>query len=114
MCEIPSAPPPLNTTPTSAATATAAIAAATTTTGRTIFARTGLVHGQGAALKIFVIESLDSLAGFLVRTHLDEGEAAWFSRHAVLHDVHGDDGAGGGKMVLKIVFRGVMIDVSDE
>ena len=53
------------TTPTTAAAA-----------GRPIFARSGDVNGQLAALEFLVVEHLDGFVGFIGGGHFDERESA--------------------------------------
>src|SRR5947209_3430377 len=57
------------------AAATAATAATAVSGTATVFARPGLVDGQGAAARFFAIEGVDGGQGLLVGLHLDEGEA---------------------------------------
>jgi len=56
---------------------------ATTPAGRAFFARTSDVDGQGASLKVLIVELFDRLVCFLRTRKLNEGEAAGFARHLI-------------------------------
>lgn len=56
----------------------------------------------------------DGLLGFLLRSHFHKTEAAGAAGHAVLDDVDGEDSASDRKMVLEIIFGGVVVDITNE
>jgi hypothetical protein len=60
------------------------------------------------------MEHGDSLFGLLSRGHFHKAETAGATRHAILDDVDGDHCSSGGKMVLEIIFRGSVVDITDE
>jgi hypothetical protein len=60
------------------------------------------------------MEHGDSLFGFLGRRHFHKAEPAGATRHAILDDVHREDCPSSGKMVLEIIFRGSVVDITDE
>ena len=93
--------------------AVSAAATTTTTAGRTartaagaIFARAGFIDGQGAIHEITTVKKADRLLGFFRGGHRDEAKAAGFTGEFILHQSGLGDGAGLGKMILKIVFGG--------
>lgn len=85
-----------------------AVSAATTTTAttagrRALFTRAGLIHGQGAALEIFLVEHGDGLGRVLLRPHFDKGETPGAPGSAVKHDVDRDHRTRLREVILKIV-----------
>ena len=90
------------TTATTAAPApSAAVAAATL---GTFFTRPGLVHRQGATLKILLVKHRDGLGRILLGPHFDESKASGTTRCPVLHNIYRHDGTGLGEVILQIVF----------
>lgn len=98
--------------PTSAVGTFAAITAASAAAGAAIealaggafFARASLVDGQGAALKVFLMEHGDGFFGVCLGGHFDERKAAGTARGSILHDADRNDAAGLGKVVLQVIF----------
>src|SRR5262249_10574822 len=97
-----------------AATATVSAAATTTTAAGAFFTGTRFIDGQGATLKIFLVEHLDRFGRILLRTHFDEREATGTARGAVLHDVNGDHRARLSEVILEVVFCRCEGQISDE
>ena len=103
----------LTTVTITTATATAAAIAATATR-RALFARTRFVDRQRTALKIFLVKHFDGFVGIFLRSHLNKGKAARTACHAILHDVDRHHGPGLGKMILEIIFGGVVGEVPNK
>ena len=99
--------------PRPATTATIAATAAATA-GRTLFTRTRFVDGQRTALEVLGMEHLDGLIRVLLGAHLDEGEAARPTRHAVLHDVNRHHHARLREMILQVILRRGEGEITDE
>ena len=101
-----------------ATTSTPAIAATTTTTAAAgtgpLFHRAGFIHRELAPGELRVVQLGHGAAGFLCGSHFHETEAARFTGHSILHDVHGYDHARLGEMVLEVVLGGVEVDVADK
>src|ERR1700690_2043047 len=87
----PAPPPPAAPPAAPAAVTTAAAPAATTTAATRALLR--LVDVDGATVDVTAVELLDRVRGFLVRAHLDEGEAAGAARLAVHDHLGVGDGA---------------------
>src|SRR3569833_2894199 len=105
----------LVTSLTTAVTAPIATAAATPTLLRSaFFARTRDIHRQGPALKILIVELLDGFVGILRVSKLDEREAAGFTGHFVHHEIDRVNSASLGKIILKIIFHGLVGQVAYE
>jgi hypothetical protein len=91
-----------------AATATApAVSPATTTESATgtLFARTGLIHGEGSALDRLAVELRDGILGFLVGAHRHEGEPPRFAGEFILDQLDGSHRAGLAEEILEVDFR---------
>ncbi len=86
-----------------AAITTTATPEAATATGRTLFPRTGDVHGQGATLNLVPVEFLDALLGLLTVRHRDEGETAGTAGELVEDDLNDTDGANLAKQGLEVL-----------
>ena len=113
------------TATTAAATTTPAVStssAATTTTSvpaataarRTLFPWAGLVNRQGAALKIFLMKHRNGFFGFRLRAHFHKCESAGPARRPILHNIDGNHRSRLGKVILKIIFRGIVREVSNK
>jgi hypothetical protein len=94
--------------------AAAATAAAATLAGRALFAGTGDVHRQGAALEFLVMEHFHGLIGLIGAAHLDKGKSAGFTGEFVEHDIDGRDNAGLGKIILQVVVHGLVGQIAYE
>jgi len=96
------------------------VTAATTTTssataaGRTIFARTGDIDGQGPTLEFLVVKHFDRLVGVFRAAHLDKREAARFAGEFVQHYVDRGHDAGLGEEILQIVVHRLVGKVAYE
>jgi hypothetical protein len=104
------------TTVTAAAAATAFTAATETAAAaaRTLFARTGDIHGQSAIVELRAVEGLHGLLGFFFSGHRHETETAGAAGHAIRHEVRFEDRAVLGERVLKLVFRNVEGKISNK
>lgn len=60
------------------------------------------------------MEGVDRGGGFVIAAHGDETEATGAATHAVEHDGGLEDGAVGAEGVLKVLFRNIEGEVSDE
>jgi hypothetical protein len=60
------------------------------------------------------MEHLHGFGGLGLSGHLDEREAPRAPRGAILHDIHRDNAARLGKVVLEVVFGGVIREVTYE
>jgi hypothetical protein len=76
------------------------------------FTRPRNVHRQRTALKFFVVELFDGFVRFILICEFDECEATGFAGHLVQHEVHRCDDASLGKIILKIVFHGLVREVA--
>ena len=87
-----------------AAAATAAEAAATAAAATTaaIFARLGLVDGQGATVVLLAVQGGNRRRGFFSRGHFDESEALAAAGVAIGDDLGRGDGAVLGEHLLQI------------
>src|SRR5688572_7180695 len=81
------------TTAAAAVAAAVATAAAAAEAARTLFAGTGFVDDQRAAVNRLAVHAADGGLGFLVGRHLDKAEALGTSGVTVHHDPGGRDGA---------------------
>jgi hypothetical protein len=104
------------TTVTAAATTTALTTAAETAAAarRTLFARTGDVHGQVATIEILAVEGLDGSFSRFRSLHGDEGETARATGELVDHQVDLDHAAMSSEQVMEIVFNRVEGKISYE
>jgi hypothetical protein len=87
-----------------AAATTAVSAAAATATG-TVFARTGFVNPQRAAMEFFAVELGDRLLSFRVRPHLHERESAGLARDTIHDQIAARHGSGLAEEFLEIVLH---------
>jgi hypothetical protein len=78
------------------------------------FTRTRDIHGQGAALKFLVMELLDGFVRVIRIGEFNEREAAGFAGHFVHHEVDRVNSASLGKIILKIIFHGLVGQVAYE
>ena len=97
---------------TAAATVTATATAAAAAAARTLFAGSGDIDCEGAAIHCGAIHGLDGFLGLLGCAHGDEGEPARASAHLIHHQVGFQDRAMRGKRVLQVVFCGVEGEIS--
>jgi hypothetical protein len=96
------------------ATATAAAAAVTTaaiittattaTAAGTLFAWTGFIDGQRAAINGLAVERLGCRIGSFLGFHAYESEPARAPRELIHNQIHFNDIAVGGKHILKLIF----------
>ena len=93
--------PASTTTATVSAASTAATASAASATA--IFAGTGLVDDQVAAVVFGAVELSDRGISRVLARHLDEAETAGTARFAVHNDVSGIYFTGRGEMFLKVL-----------
>src|SRR2546423_777583 len=74
------------TSAAAAVTAAAEASAASAAARPAVFARPGLVDGQGATAQLLAVELCDGRLALFLRGHLDEAEAARAARVAILDD----------------------------
>lgn len=94
-----------------------AVALATATPAlllRAFLARTGNIDRERAALKFFIVELFDGLVRLLVAPEFNECEATGFSSHLIEHKIDGGDDASLGEIILKIIFHGLVGQVTYE
>ena len=60
------------------------------------------------------MEVFDCFLGFFRIAHLDEAKTAGFARGPIEDDINRHNLPHGSEMILDVILRGVMIDVSDE
>ena len=100
------------TVASTAAAATTAIAAATAR--RTLFTRTGDVHGEVTAADVLAMQALNGLLSRFGAGHGDEREAPGLAGLAVEHEVNFHDRAERGEGVLQVVLGRGEREVPDE
>jgi hypothetical protein len=79
-----------------------------------LFPRSGDVHRQRSAFKLFVVKLFHGLAGFFRRGEFNEREAAGLARHFVLHQVYRRHDARLGEILLEIILHGLVGQVAHE
>lgn len=112
------APASAATTPAAFSAASAAAAtptvAAPASAGRTLLAGPGFIDRQGTALKILAVKHFNRFVGIGLRAHFDKSKAAGTTGVPVLHDIDRDYIPGLGKMILEIIFGGVVGEVANK
>ncbi len=91
----------------------AAVLRATAAT-RTLFARPGDIHGEGAPIQGMAIHRLNGLLRLLCCAHGDEAESARTARRTIHHQVCLRDRAVRGERVLQVVFGGIEGNISNK
>ena len=94
-------------------TAVAPLAAASAArTRRAFLAGAGNIDGQGAALKLLVVELLDGFLRLFGRGKFHKGKAARLARDFVHHEIHRSHRSGLGEVFLKVVFPRLIREIS--
>src|SRR5262249_10306210 len=96
---------------TATTAATAAVATATATGPRPLFARAGLIDGEGPALELLAVHAGDGLVGPGV--HLHERKAPAPAGVAVADDLRAENGPELGERLHEVIAGGVERNVPD-
>src|SRR6266487_237299 len=97
-----------------AATSTAVAAPASSATPGTLLHGAGLVHRQATSPEFLLMKLGDRFLSLLGGGHFHEAETARLPGRAILDDVDRNHGARFGEMVLQVILRDVVVDISDE